>query len=163
MSAPITEYPPELQESVAETKAHIEAVRHELNGVIDNLNHRRLHHDDSKLEEPEVSGFHAMTHDGRLKEMTYGSEEYRSVLREHKPTIDHHYGFNDHHPEHFPGGIAAMSLMSITEMLCDWRAATSRMKDGDIRSSIEKNQARFGYSDEMKQILLNTAHDLGWI
>jgi predicted NAD-dependent protein-ADP-ribosyltransferase YbiA (DUF1768 family) len=29
-----------------------------------------------------------------------------------------------------------------------------------LRLSIEQNQARFGYSDELKQILLNTAE---WI
>jgi hypothetical protein len=41
-------------------------------------------------------------------------------------------------------------------MLCDWKAATLRHDDGDIRRSIEINQERFGYSDELKQILINT-------
>jgi hypothetical protein len=49
-----------------------------------------------------------------------------------------------------------MSLVQLTEMLCDWKAATLRHKDGDIRRSIEQNQQRFGYSDEVKRILLNT-------
>lgn len=53
-------------------------------------------------------------------------------------------------------GILGMSLLDLTEMLCDWKAATMRHNDGDIRKSIEINQKRFGYSDELKQILLNT-------
>ena len=46
--------------------------------------------------------------------------------------------------------------LDILEMLCDWKAATLRHKDGDIRKSIEINQKRFGYSDELKRIFLNT-------
>jgi hypothetical protein len=42
-------------------------------------------------------------------------------------------------------------------MFCDWKAATLRHKDGDIIKSIEQNQKRFGYSDELKAIFLNTA------
>lgn len=53
-------------------------------------------------------------------------------------------------------GISGMSLLDLVEMLCDWKAATLRHNDGDIRKSIEINQKRFGYSDELKRILLNT-------
>jgi len=53
-------------------------------------------------------------------------------------------------------GLHGMSLLDLLEMLCDWKAATLRHNDGDIRKSIEINQRRFGYSDELKQILLNT-------
>lgn len=58
-------------------------------------------------------------------------------------------------------GLHGMSLLDIIEMLCDWKAATLRHHDGDILRSIEINQKRFGYSDELKQILLNTAAELG--
>lgn len=53
-------------------------------------------------------------------------------------------------------GINGMSLLDLVEMLCDWKAATMRHNDGDIRRSIEINQKRFGYSDELKAIMLNT-------
>lgn len=53
-------------------------------------------------------------------------------------------------------GILGMSLLDLIEMLCDWKAATLRHDDGDIRKSIEINQKRFGYSDELKTIFLNT-------
>jgi hypothetical protein len=44
----------------------------------------------------------------------------------------------------------------VVEMLCDWLAATKRHADGDIRKSIAFNQKRFGYTDELKSIFLNT-------
>jgi hypothetical protein len=53
-------------------------------------------------------------------------------------------------------GLSGMTLVDLVEMLCDWKAATLRHADGDIRKSIEGNQKRFGYSDELKQIMLNT-------
>lgn len=53
-------------------------------------------------------------------------------------------------------GLHGMSLLDVIEMLCDWKAATLRHNDGDIRRSIEQNQQRFGYSDELKQIFLNS-------
>jgi hypothetical protein len=49
-----------------------------------------------------------------------------------------------------------MTLIDLCEMIADWKAATLRHNDGDILKSIEINQSRFGYSDEVKQILLNT-------
>ena len=58
-------------------------------------------------------------------------------------------------------GILGMSLLGIIEMLCDWKAATLRHNDGDIRKSIDINQKRFGYSDEIKAILVNTVNEMG--
>ena len=49
-----------------------------------------------------------------------------------------------------------MNLVDLIEMICDWKAASERHADGDIYKSIEINQKRFGYSDELKQILKNT-------
>ncbi len=41
-----------------------------------------------------------------------------------------------------------MNLLQLTEMLCDWIAATRRHSDGDIHGSITKNRDRFGYGPE---------------
>lgn len=57
-------------------------------------------------------------------------------------------------------GIRGMSLLDLVEMLCDWKAATMRHLDGDIGRSIEINQKRFGYTDEMKAILQNTVREM---
>ena len=88
--------------------------------------------------------------------MTDGSPEYNAMLAQLKPALDHHYQHNRHHPEHFKNGIKDMNLVDLVELICDWKAASLRHADGNIRKSIEKNQDRFGYSDELKQILMNT-------
>ena len=54
-----------------------------------------------------------------------------------------------------------MNLIDLIEMLLDWKAATLRHENGDIIKSINQNQTRFKYSDEIKQILLNTIIYLG--
>jgi hypothetical protein len=146
-----------------DTSEHIAAVREWMDNAINQLEGRAYTHDSSKLKEPEASGFAAMMADARLSELTYGSDEYRAVLREHKPTINHHYAHNDHHPEHDVDGVRGMSLLSLLEMLCDWKAATARMKDGDMAASLRHNQDRFRISDDVQRILENTARELGML
>ena len=53
--------------------------------------------------------------------------------------------------------IGCMNLIDIIEMLCDWKAATMRHNDGNIYKSIDLNQKRFKYSNELKDIFINTA------
>lgn len=136
------------------TYEHIQTVQRFLGLVVADLQQRQAIHDQSKLASPEVEVFDEFT--PKLANSTYGSDEYKSFLAAMKPALDHHYAANSHHPEHYPDGIKGMSLLDVIEMLCDWKAATMRHKDGDIRKSIDINQKRFGYSDELKQILLNT-------
>jgi len=74
--------------------------------------------------------------------------------------LQHHYENNSHHPEHFVNGITGMSLLDLLEMLCDWKAASLRHTDGDILRSIELNQARYHYSNELKSFLINTVREM---
>lgn len=148
-------------DSRKETQEHIRQVRENLDQVRNNLIERAAHHDKSKLLEPEKSVFDRVT--PKLKELTYGSEEYKQSLTELGTALTHHYENNDHHPEHWPNGVYDMSLLSLTEMLCDWYAATKRHADGSLEKSFEVNGPRFGISQELLHILWNTAKELGWI
>jgi hypothetical protein len=113
-----------------------------------------IKHDESKIQEPELSVFNEYT--PKLKNSAYGSEEYQGYLKEMGKALRHHYQFNRHHPEHFKDGVCGMNLVDLVEMFCDWWAASLRHNDGDIRRSIVINQERFGYSDDVAAILLNT-------
>ena len=146
-----------------ETLKHIQVVRDLLLKVIRELTVRCEQHDKSKLEEPELSVFVEYT--PKLKDSTYGSDEYKQFLIEMKPALDHHYANNRHHPEHFYPNVAhmnavdeisCMNLVDIIEMLCDWKAAALRHTDGDINKSIEINKKRFGISDQLASILKNS-------
>jgi len=143
-----------MYDSKEETLKHIRTVEAYIDILKKELTVRQVQHDVSKLVSPEKEIFDEMT--PRLKASTYGSEEYQGFLMQMQVALDHHYKKNRHHPEHFPNGVSGMTLIDVIEMLCDWKAATLRHADGDIRKSIEINQKRFGYSDELKQIFLNT-------
>ena len=143
-----------------ETLKHINRVREVMSDMVGKLNERSRHHDDSKLQDPEFRGFVEYT--PKLRNCTYGSDEYNGYLKGLKPTLDHHYKFNAHHPEAFQDGMKDMSLIDIIELLADWKSASERHADGDIRRSIEINQKRFGYPDYFKKMLLNTAEEMGW-
>ncbi len=142
-----------------DTKLHIMRVRELMGTMIGNFLQRSFFHDASKLLSPEKEVFDEFT--PKLKASTYGSEEYKGFLASMKVGLDHHYANNSHHPEHFENGIRGMTLLDVLEMFCDWKAATERHADGSLERSIEINQARFGYSDDLKQILHNTIKELG--
>lgn len=147
-------------DSTADTKEHISKVQARIQECTNNLTVRASRHDLSKLIEPEKSGYDHLTI--ALKDCVYGSDEYKSALTEAKPVIDHHYAANSHHPEHYPNGIAGMSLLDIVEMLSDWKGASERTKQGSIAQSLAHNKERFGISDQLAAILENTVKELGW-
>ncbi len=187
-----------MYDSTVDTQEHISKVQERIQTIISALTVRAAHHDRSKLEEPEKSGYDRLTVD--LKDIVYGTDEYRAALAAAKPVIDHHYAHNSHHPEHWPqpetdeirrlksriaryediaprspqlmqarkelsvleSGLNGMSLLDIVEMLCDWKAASERTKQGSIAASLIHNKQRFGIDDQLAAILENTVKELGW-
>lgn len=143
-----------------ETLIHINNVGNKISEIIHTLLRRAKAHDQSKLVDPELSTFIKMT--PLLAGSTYGSEEYKKFLEEMKPALDHHYAKNSHHPEHHKEGINDMTLVDLVEMLCDWKAATMRHNDGNIRKSIEINAKRFNIDSQLTKIMENTVKELGW-
>lgn len=162
-----------LYDSRPDTYEHINKVRGYLRRAIESLLSRADAHDTSKLEEPERPAFDVAT--PKLASLTYGTDEYKASLADLGAALEHHYAANSHHPEHYPDGIRGMSLLDLVEMLVDWKAASERMRkpmpaapgrpeapqyDSDFMRSIALNQERFGYGDELRAILENTAREL---
>ena len=148
-----------------ETRKHIQEVGKYLNIFACEILKRATLHDKSKLEEPEKSIFEKYT--PLLKGTTYGSEEYKKLLSEMKPALDHHYAVNKHHPEFndvngfsfqtLNDPIRSMDLFDVVEMICDWLAATKRHSDGNIGKSITINTERFRLDEQVSMLLRNTA------
>ena len=145
-------------DSTEDTQKHIELVRGWIVYLTVIIQARATRHDASKLQDPEKTIFDEFT--PKLKDTTYGSDEYKGYLKEMKPALDHHYANNRHHPEYYSNGITGMNLVDLLEMLCDWKAATERHADGNIERSLVINQKRFGISDQLQMILENTVRDL---
>ena len=147
-------------DSTQDTNDHIDAVRRCIQAVCNALTVRAVYHDMSKLEEPEKSVFDRMT--PILRTLTYGSDEYKAALVEMGEGLKHHYAHNSHHPEHHAAGIAGMSLLDLIEMLCDWKAATERVKEGSMAQSLPINIARFGIDPQLAAVIENTVRELEW-
>ena len=90
-------------------------VRDKMHKVLGLLLQRVQAHDASKLESPEMEYFAKYTE--LLAGLTYGSDEYKRVMAEMKPAIEHHYAKNSHHPEHYKNGINDMTLVDLIVML----------------------------------------------
>jgi hypothetical protein len=117
-------------DSTADTLKHALRVGELMSQLITELIGRSLRHDRSKTEDPELAVFNEFT--PKLRDSTYGSEEYKGYLASMKVGLDHHYASNRHHPEHFEDGVGGMTLVDLIEMLADWRAATERHADGSL-------------------------------
>lgn len=147
-------------DSSKETLLHIKRVNELLIGSAKELLDRAVVHDSSKLEDPEKKEFDRLT--PKLKVLEFGSQAYKDSLTELGVALDHHYQNNSHHPQHYENGIDGMNLFDVLEMLLDWKAAGERHTTGDIYKSIEINKERFGMSDQLTQIFINTANYLNW-
>jgi len=147
-------------DSKADTLLHIKRVNQLMTEAASELIRRANVHDSSKLESPEKELFDEYT--PKLKDCTYGSDEYKEFLKGLKVALDHHYKNNSHHPEHYENGVNDFDLFDLIEMFLDWKAATERHADGNIMKSIEINKIRFGLSDQICEIMKNTANTLGY-
>lgn len=147
----------DIDRCLVETYRHVQTVRKHINNFISALMDRGEHHDDSKFVEPELSGFASIGE--KLGVTEYGSPEYKQLLVELRPTLEHHYSRNRHHTEFHKNGINDMTLVDLVEMLCDWKAATERNKNGNIRKSIEHNAERYEMSPQLKRIFENTVKE----
>lgn len=150
----------ESYDSTQDTQDHIEKVQWRLRQIRTELYLRGEIHDLSKLQPPEKEIFD--TAGLKLKDLTYGSDEYKAALAEMGPALQHHYEANSHHPEHFENGIDGMTLIDLIEMFCDWKAASERHADGDFAKSLEISRVRFEVSDQLASIFENTRQEMKW-
>ena len=144
----------QIQETKFKTLFHISMVSRLMNRIARVIIKRGEEHDKTKLESPELDGF--VEHTEKLSSLTYGSNEYKKALDDLKPTLDHHYANNRHHPEHFKNGMTDMNLVDLVEMFCDWKTSSTRQNNGNIRQSLEVNAKRFDMSPQLIKILENT-------
>lgn len=147
-------------DSTSDTQRHINTVRIFIGSVLHNLEMRAESHDASKLYDPEKVMYDEFT--PLLKQLTYGSEEYKTSLESMGSALEHHYQENSHHPEHYPDGVNGMSLLDLIEMLADWKAASMRHSDGNIAESLKINAKRFNLSDQLARIFENTVREMEW-
>lgn len=144
-------------DSARDTIEHISQVGYLLETVIADLQHRAEHHDASKLRYPEKQAFDAL---GPATGQ-FGDEAYYRRLETIWPALQHHYRLNSHHPQHYPNGVAGMSLLDLIEMLCDWKA-TSDAQGADFAESMRICGERFSIRADLMGILRHTASDLGF-
>ena len=137
---------------IKDTEKHKKLVKFFMDKFADEIKLRALLHDNSKLEEPELTVFAKNT--AILKDLKYGSKEYKEAKK--LLPLDQHYKNNKHHPEHFEMGINGMTFVDIIEMFCDWAASSQRTKEGNVLDSIEFNKEKFKMSDQLISILKNS-------
>lgn len=143
------------------TRKHMQRVAQLLSEAAVMLIGRGIRHDLSKLEPIELEPLARMQAvidaEGQVP---YGSDEYKRRTAMLKPMLNHHYAFNSHHPEFHDKGVDGMTLFDVLEMLLDWKAASERGEESQM--SLTKACERYGISEQLYLILVNTATQLGF-
>lgn len=112
-------------------------------------------HDNSKLQEPEISGWKQMDQEPRYN---YGTKEYFDKLNKYHWLMEEHWSKNRHHPEYWEinKDDKSRDLIDILEMLADWSSYKDKVSYSEASRMIEKQSERYNLSDEMRDLLLNT-------
>lgn len=154
----------EVNDTVKYIYDHKIRIKKWMNIFIDELRHRADVHDNSKLEEPELSGWKAMDKEPRYK---YGTKEYYDKLNRYHWLMELHWRRNRHHPEYWQiwQFRRDRDLLDYIEMLVDWLSYSDRkLTYTKARELVARQAARY-HMDEpndpinnppMSQLLLNT-------
>lgn len=144
---------PQALKTVTDVVKHRENVKNRLMFLADELYKRAEHHDDSKLAYPEIEWLIEMDKEPRYD---YGTPEYFDKMKRWQKFFDHHYKNNRHHPDHFTNGIDDMNLVDLCEYVIDIISYFNELHVHDALETINKQSGRFGFDEQLEQILKNT-------
>ena len=96
----------------------------------------------------------------KMRKVKYGTIEHKELMGKIRAIKDTHYFNSPHHPEFYKNGFSDMGFLDRVEMIVDWKAATKRNLNGDIKMSIENSQEKYQYGDEDKEWMLKIAENL---
>jgi len=140
----------------SDISSHIENVKKKMMTISGSIWDRGIHHDESKLHDPEYSAYKEFT--PKLADIAYQSPEYKLITHdpEFRSAIDHHKSINPHHPEYYEDGVNGMDLIDVVEMLCDWKAASERHKNASWEDGFKINCEKYNIGPQLSKILWNT-------
>lgn len=124
--------------------------------IINELKRRAIAHDNSKLKEPEISGWRKMDKESRHP---YGSKEYFEKLKKYKNLLMEHWRKNRHHPEYWKINSLEndRDLLDVIEMLIDWLSYKNDLLSlKDSLDIVSKQTKRYHFSEELTELIKNT-------
>lgn len=139
-----------------ETKKHIEQVQQCLKDICSKLQLRSYDHDMSRYRRPGSLKFREVY--SELKETEGNDEIHLSILEKLRILREKYFKTCRYCPESHDNNVSEMNLVDLLELLSDWKADSS-----DLKKTIIENQKKYKYTDELMNVLLNTAKYLGWI
>lgn len=144
---------PEALNTLNSILKHRQTVRERLLFLADELYKRAYHHDDSKLQLPEIKWLIEMDKEPRYE---YGTPEYFEKMKRWDKFFKHHYENSRHHPDHFANGIEGMNLADLCEYIVDIISYYEELHVNNALDTVNKQKERFGFDEQLTQILKNT-------
>jgi hypothetical protein len=139
------------------TKRHIELVQKYCQKINDldsikwrGILYRGKHHDQSKLQEPEITPYIKMTWYYKCKE---DGIDYPYTNEMENAFIDHHVPSNRHHAEYFKD-LEDMTDLDIAEMVADWSAMSEELGDNGPKEWADKKVgSKWKFNGKQKELI----------
>lgn len=108
-------------DTVIYIKRHKARVRYWMNQFASSLLTRADNHDNTKLQEPEISLWRNMDKEPRYLYSEDPNSDYQQKLQRYRPVFELHYDHNRHHMEYFQrhNDEFGMDLLDMLEFICD--------------------------------------------
>lgn len=112
-------------------------------------------HDDSKLKEPELTGWRMMDSEPWYR---YGTPDYFDKVRRYHWLMELHWGQNRHHPEYWDlhPEWQDKDLLDICEMMIDWLSYKDVISVSEAIELVDKQTKRYNFSEELSDLMKNT-------
>lgn len=152
---------PSAFQTVQNINKHRKNVKDKIEFFIKKLQDRANNHDISKLKQPEIEWLIQMDKESSFP---YGSPQYYEKMKKWEKFFEHHYKENRHHPNHFADGIQGFNIVDLVEFIADITSYLENMHPGDAIRIIDEQKERFGFDDQIAQILKNTLFEyFSWV
>jgi len=134
---------------------HIKKVSTNINEIAIEVIKRSIKHDESKFESPEREELDKVV---PIIKQGKDAPNYKQAKLGAESLMKVHKSKNSHHPEFYKNGIDGMNLLDIIEYLSDMKAES---KD-NLEEILLKNSKKYNWSEQLLNIMKNTAKILEW-
>ena len=138
-------------------------VSNNMKRIANELRRRGIRHDNSKFSGIEAT-IGNMYHDeyNKINVLCPHKSDVENYAEKTKAASIEHYRLNDHHVEHFENGLSGMSLIQLTELVCD---SVAHLKERGYAPTecvceVEYLFKGYGASDDVISIVKNTVQYL---
>lgn len=143
-------------------KRHKNRVMYWMTNFALHLLERAAAHDNSKLQEPELSMWRKMDEEPRYHYSNDPESQYQKKLQRHQQVFIEHWSHNRHHPEFYNYNPTdfGLDVLDLAEFICDQMLGyKTSLGYNQAKVALQNAQDRYKFPKEVYQVIENTVRN----